>query len=254
MSSPTGSLGKASGSRSIRHANSSDSLNSHPLIPSSSSYTSRNGASVEAGNSTSPTSPTDSSRLAPPPQQSTFDSSKPIHSRNASNSSLEAPSAASPSYSSLRYAPRQRATPAPYKASQPVFQSHGSAFNHAQTSNASAGLSSGATTPPAATARSSSPSRSALSSDNPPSNASASNATLSPPKSTPSGDFATNASSLSRAQLNKLRADAQELRLLPQSFGWALLERLQAATDGEWAALADLVSTEDVSESTEKGR
>ena len=187
---------------------------------------------------------TDSSRLAPPPpqhiQQIPSDS-RPIHSRNVSSSSLEGSAAAGftpTTYNSLRYAPRQRATPIPFKASQPIFQSHGSAFNHAQAASLSSSPSSGTAIPSAQ--RTSSPSRPAISSEN------TNNATLSPPNVNSSDGHASNHTALARAQLNKLKADAQQLKLLPQSFGWNLLEKLQAATDGEWAALAELVSTGEV--------
>ncbi|CCF51682.1 hypothetical protein NDA11_000558 [Ustilago hordei] len=143
----------------------------------------------------------------------------PETSTSATNDSTQSstPTTSAPpprAYHSLNYAPRQRTSLRPNAAS--IFQSHSSQLSQAAPS-------------PSPSTRSS-PSYPTISLPD---------AAAPPPRDSSHNDTAV---ALAKMQLQQIQDEARRLGLNDKSAGWLILEALQAATDGEWASVAELLA------------
>ncbi|SPC63994.1 related to Phosphopantothenoylcysteine decarboxylase [Ustilago sp. UG-2017b] len=135
----------------------------------------------------------------------------PETSTSATNDSTQSstPTTSAPpprAYHSLNYAPRQRTSLRPNTAS--IFQSHSSQLSQAAPSPSYPTIS----LPDAAAP---------------------------PPRDSSHNDTAV---ALAKIQLQQIQDEARRLGLNDKSAGWLILEALQAATEGEWASVAELLA------------
>ncbi|CDS00412.1 related to Phosphopantothenoylcysteine decarboxylase [Sporisorium scitamineum] len=186
-----------------------------------------------------------------------------------SSSTPSTPTTAMPSsrtYHSLNYAPRQRNSMLRPNAAS-IFQSHSSQFNQGQQQALAAAAATGTASPsgrisPAQPSPSSLSSTTRIASHSSPLTAtsylttSPSYPTISlpdalPPRNSPRGSTSgvseadTARAAMVRIQLQQMQDEARRLGLNEKSAGWLILEALQAATEGEWAAVAELLANGD---------
>lgn len=231
-SSPSGSLGRAAGTRAAANAGGEPgdgvALEADAAQPSLSTW---GPPPARVRN------PTPESLDLGDAQEDTTRLGLPRSLSSQSVMSLESASSAAHPYSSLQYAPRQRSNHS-YRASQISFQSHGSLWKQQQQQQSSSTSASLET-----------PSPSLLTA----SNATASSPVLSTtaiegvPNSSAEQQAGSNSTTeqvgaAERLAKQQLRADAEELGLRVGSLGWAILERIQSATEGEWRELGEMLS------------
>ncbi|CBQ70959.1 related to Phosphopantothenoylcysteine decarboxylase [Sporisorium reilianum SRZ2] len=196
-----------------------------------------------------------SSDIRPPSDQQAQPTDSP------SSSTPSTPTTATPSsrtYHSLNYAPRQRNSMLRPNAAS-IFQSHSSQFSQGQqlssTATSGAASPSGRVSPsPSATTRiasHSSPLTATSYLTTSPSYPTISLPDALPPRSGPRGpatgtsEADTARAARARIQLHQMQDEARRLGLNEKSAGWLILEALQAATEGEWAAVAELLANGD---------
>ncbi|KAN0059916.1 hypothetical protein ACQY0O_007888 [Thecaphora frezii] len=158
----------------------------------------------------------------------------------------------SKTYHSLSYAPRQRQSIL-RTSHHPIFQSHSSQFGQAQAAASSANAAAQLQAP-GDHARAASPTPLAppfptrqvmTQSDSKVSGRSQQQQQPSSPSSSatlPSSSAASAAAALAKMHLAEMKEAAKQLGLEERSAGWMILEALQAAREGEWAATAALVT------------
>ncbi|TKY87725.1 hypothetical protein EX895_003306 [Sporisorium graminicola] len=189
--------------------------------------------------------------------------SQPAESPSSSTPST--PTTATPSsrtYHSLNYAPRQRNSMLRPSAAS-VFQAHSSQFSQGQPQASTNGATSlsGRISPAQPSPNMLSPNTRIASHSSPLTatsyvTTSPSYPTISlpdaPPPRNSSQTSATGASeadtaraAMARIQLQQMQDEARRLGLTEKSAGWLILEALQAATEGEWAAVAELLANGD---------
>ncbi|UZJ54838.1 hypothetical protein CBS101457_004158 [Exobasidium rhododendri] len=176
-----------------------------------------------------------SSSISIPARKSNAGSDSSGYSLSQSSKSiapLDSPSASSNIYTSLQYAPRQRLAQS-HRNTQTSSQSHTSSWGQPMTINA---ISLEAPLPSLLTADSSSiasPLSPVLS-------------TMAPDEVPSSVDSSTRESNqvdaAERLAKQQMRTDAERLGLNAGSVGWAILDRVQSAVEGEWRELGEMLN------------
>ncbi|PWN49417.1 hypothetical protein IE53DRAFT_397744, partial [Violaceomyces palustris] len=246
MASPPKRTSSRASSPSFTSSPSSPSMNAnhplHLLQPVESTAALSNTLAIPRQNdfSTLPlssTSPANRSSITLRSRTSSHDGLSQSASSSGDANEIPAGIPSSKTYTSLSYAPRQRHSA--LRPSIPTFQSHSSQFDSLSRSSNPSANSNYEPPSPMAT----SPSTPSFPLSNPdsihPQHPPAHQLARSPqPAATqlPSTVMA-------RVQLQQLREEAKALGLNQASAGWILLESLQAASQGEWAAMADLAAS-----------